>query len=133
MLKKIYLNNDWEFTEKFSPSFKTFKADKTLKKVRLPHTVAELPYNYVDEKDYEMVSGYRRTFKYDRSFDNKRVFLNFDGAAHVSTVYFNNKRFSNISFNMNFFILRNNIHFNFAFLCIPSNKTCVILAFYYPI
>ena len=91
MLKKIYLNNDWEFTEKFSPSFKTFKADKTLKKVRLPHTVAELPYNYVDEKDYEMVSGYRRTFKYDRSFDNKRVFLNFDGAAHVSTVYFNNK------------------------------------------
>ncbi|MBR2578467.1 MAG: glycoside hydrolase family 2 protein, partial [Erysipelotrichaceae bacterium] len=76
---------------KFSASFKTFKADKALKKVRIPHSVCELPFNYVDEKDYEMVSGYRKTFKYERTFDKKRVFLNFDGAAHISTVYFNNK------------------------------------------
>ncbi len=89
MIKKIYLNNNWEFTKKFDNNFKSFKGD--YERVRIPHNVCDLPLNYVDEKDYEMISGYRLIFENDESFKNNRVFLNFDGAAHKSTIYLNNK------------------------------------------
>ena len=89
MGKRIYLNQNWEFTKQFSNVFKSFKSE--FEKVRIPHTVQLLPLNYIDEKDYELVSGYRRTFKYEKSFENKRIFLNFEGAAHKATVYFNGK------------------------------------------
>ena len=87
MLKKIYLNNDWEFTDNFTKEFLKFNGK--YETVRIPHTVKELPFNYVDEKDYEMISGYRKSFDYENSFKDNRVFLHFDGAAHKATVYFN--------------------------------------------
>lgn len=90
MTKRIYLNNDWEFTDKFDKNFKSFK--NTYEIVRIPHTCKELPFNYVNEKDYEMLAGYRKTFNYNKAFDDKRVFINFDGVGHLSTVYFNNKQ-----------------------------------------
>ena len=90
MTQKIYLNNDWEFTEKFDPAFKAFKSSDH-ETVRIPHSVKELPFNYVDEKDYQMISGYRKVINYDSSFSNKRVFLNFEGAAHSATVWFNDR------------------------------------------
>ncbi len=89
MGKRIYLNENWEFTKQFSNVFKSFKSE--FEKVRIPHTVQLLPLNYIDEKDYELISGYRKTFKYEKSFENKRIFLNFEGAAHKATVYFNGK------------------------------------------
>ena len=89
MLKKIYLNNDWEFTKEFSKEFLKFNGKYEI--VRIPHTVNELPFNYIDEKDYEMISGYRKTFAYESIFNDNRVFLHFDGAAHKATVYFNGK------------------------------------------
>ena len=38
-----------------------------------------------------MISGYRKTFAYESIFNDNRVFLHFDGAAHKATVYFNGK------------------------------------------
>ena len=85
----IRLNNNWEFTEHFNEKF--LAGEGSFREVRLPHTVKELPLHYIDSKEYQMISGYRRVLKADPSWKGKRLFLQFDGAAHIATVYFNGK------------------------------------------
>ena len=48
----IAFNNGWLFTEDYDAGF-----DKA-SSVRLPHTAREIPYNYIDCRDYQMVCGY---------------------------------------------------------------------------
>ena len=57
--------------------------------VRLPHTVKEIPLHYAGPEDYEMVCGYRRRLPIPEEYRGKRLFLRFDGAAHIATVYLN--------------------------------------------
>ena len=83
----IRLNNDWEFTEQWSESFAEWKTEG--QPVRLPHTSRMLPLHYINPDDYQMVCGYRRILRTDDSMKGKRLFLQFDGAAHISSVYFN--------------------------------------------
>ena len=83
----IRLNNDWEFTETWSEDFADWKTPG--EKVRLPHTNKLLPLHYIDSHDYEMICGYRRILKADEHMAGKRLFLQFDGAAHIAEVYFN--------------------------------------------
>jgi len=85
---KYYLNNDWQFAFKLSNDFLT---NKKFPKVRIPHTVKQIDYNYINEKDYETVCGYKKYLKYDKSWDKKRIFLCFDGVGHKTEVYLNNK------------------------------------------
>ncbi len=90
MGQRIYLNDDWKFTEEFSEGL--LDADckiKDLKDVRLPHTCKELPFHYFDEHDYQMVSGYRRIIKALKDWEGKAVLLTIDGAAHDSEVFLN--------------------------------------------
>ena len=84
----IALNNNWEFTTQWSEDFLRWREGKT-EKVRIPHTVKELPLHYINEKDYQMISGYRRKVTIPKKADGKRIFLQFDGAAHIATVYVN--------------------------------------------
>ena len=67
------------------------KKDENLEKVRIPHTVKELPLHYFDESMYQMLSGYRYILKPDESWDWKRIILTFEGAAHEAVVYINGK------------------------------------------
>ena len=83
------LNNGWEFTERFDDSFLRFEGDGA--PVRLPHTCRELPLHYADERDYQMVCGYRRTLELPAEWSGKRLFLTLDGAAHQATVFVNGK------------------------------------------
>ncbi|MBQ1878059.1 MAG: glycoside hydrolase family 2 protein, partial [Erysipelotrichaceae bacterium] len=55
--------------------------------VRLPHTVRELGYHYINEKDYQLICGYRTTIRCDEDLSGKRAFLNFGAAGHIATVY----------------------------------------------
>ena len=82
-MKKI--NNNWEFTESFNEEF--LHDNGTYEKVRLPHTVKEVPLHYVDPKSYQMICGYRTHIEIS-SLEN-RIFLQFDGAAHIMTLYVN--------------------------------------------
>ena len=52
----ISFNNDWLFTDNFEAGFENAEP------VRLPHTVCEIPYNYIDCKDYQMLCGYKKNF-----------------------------------------------------------------------
>lgn len=85
----IRLNNNWEFTENWSDSFARFEGQA--QPVRLPHNVRELSLHYADPADYSMLCGYRRKLEIPESYRGKRLFLQFDGAAHIATVYCNGR------------------------------------------
>ena len=83
----LSLCNNWEFTQIWSEAFAQGKGDAQA--IRLPHTVCELPLHYIDHKAYQMRCGYRRTLSIPAEYTGKRLFLQFDGAAHIATVYVN--------------------------------------------
>ena len=90
-MERIFINDDWKFSENFSEDILGRDyADSSMKDVRIPHTVKELPYHYCDEKDYQMVSGYRRILKAPKKWEGKKILLTFEGVAHDATVYVNN-------------------------------------------
>lgn len=83
----ISLCNEWEFTPEWSEAFR--KGGGAGEPVRLPHNVKELPLHYAGPEDYELVCGYRRKLAIPESWRGKRLFLQFDGAAHEADVYIN--------------------------------------------
>ena len=83
------LCNNWEFIPEWNDAFALGEGEG--QSVRLPHTVRELPLHYIDHKDYQMVCGYRTKVHCDKFWKNKRLFLQFDGAAHIATVYVGGK------------------------------------------
>lgn len=93
MTHRLYLNDDWLFTEQFEDSLMAPEyPENTLQPVRLPHTCKETPFHYFDESLYQMVSGYRRHLLIPKNWQRKRILLTFEGAAHDSTVFCNGKK-----------------------------------------
>jgi len=95
-MERINLNDEWLFTPEFeseicAPKIKSASVKKALQKVRIPHSVATTPLNYFNVRDYQKVSGYRRVFKTEKSWESKRVFVTFMAAAHEATVFINGK------------------------------------------
>ena len=89
----ISLCNDWEFTPEWSDSFGA--GEGLYGTVRLPHTVKEIPQHYADHQSYQMVCGYRKKLELGEDLAGKRLFLQFDGAAHIATVYVNGQELAN--------------------------------------
>lgn len=93
MTHRLYLNDDWLFTEQFEDSLMAPEyPENMLQPVRLPHTCKETPFHYFDESLYQMVSGYRRHLLIPKDWQGKRILLTFEGAAHDSTVFCNGKK-----------------------------------------
>lgn len=89
-MSRIYLNNDWWFTETFTEEFLAEGEHAAgVQKVRLPHTCKELPYHYFDEQEYQMVCGYQKVIEVPKEWESKAVLLTVDGAAHYAQVYIN--------------------------------------------
>ena len=85
----ISLCNQWEFVNNWNDAFACGEGSGT--PVRLPHTVQELPLHYADHNSYQMVCGYRHGLTVTEDMLGKRLFLQFDGAAHIATVYVNGR------------------------------------------
>lgn len=85
----ISLCSGWEFTPEWTDDF--LRGGGAFNQVRLPHTVKEVPLHYASPADYEMICGYRRNLDIPASCAGKRLFLQFDGAAHIATVYVNGR------------------------------------------
>ena len=83
------LCNGWEFTKEWSEDF--LAGLGSAERVRLPHNVQEMPLHYADHKSYQLLCGYRRNLCVTEEMLGKRLFLQFDGAAHIATVYVNGK------------------------------------------
>lgn len=80
----IFLNDDWKFYKDDSKEdFET---------VRLPHTNTLIPFNYFDEKCYQFISVYEKTFSLSSDYKEKLIFLTFEGAAHKAYVFVNGKK-----------------------------------------
>ena len=79
------LCDGWEFTPVWTAGFAAGEGEG--EPVRLPHNPHMIPQHYAGPEDYEGVYGYRRTLALDESLREKRLFLQFDGAAHIATVY----------------------------------------------
>lgn len=82
-------NNGWQYISKWEDAFLHESMEST--EVRLPHTVEELPLHYADHNQYQKIVGYKKTLKLGEEDKGKRIFLQFDGAAHIATVYCNGK------------------------------------------
>lgn len=90
MAERYYINNNWGFTENFSENYLKDEAlIEGLKKVTVPHTVKETPFNYFDEHIYQLESGYFKVLRDLKQFKGKHVELVFEGVAHRATVYIN--------------------------------------------
>ncbi|MBR5020437.1 MAG: glycoside hydrolase family 2 protein [Oscillospiraceae bacterium] len=87
LMSRIYINNDWQFTEAL-----TEDGMERWENVRLPHTCKELPYHYFSEEEYQMVCGYRKVLNVPREWEDKRVLLTIDGAAHYAVVFVNGEK-----------------------------------------
>ena len=81
------LCSHWEFTETWTEAFA--RGEGSAAAVRLPHTVREIPQHYADHESYQMLCGYRRALPWQECWAGKRLFLQFDGAAHIATVFVN--------------------------------------------
>lgn len=89
MRKTVRLNNDWYYQPRFDADMIKDHDLKGFEKVNLPHTNVELPYNYFDEKDYQIVSCYKKWFEVDRIEDNQSVFMRFEGVMTMAEVFIN--------------------------------------------
>ena len=83
------LANGWEFIPVWTDGFRNGEGEG--EPVRLPHNPKTIPQHCAGPEDYEGEYGYRRTLPLDESMRGKRIFLQFDGAAHIATVYCNGK------------------------------------------
>ena len=89
MNKRIYLNNDWQFTENCTEGFLCGGGDAPVFSVRLPHTCREVPYDYFDETLYQMLCGYRRILFAAEDWRDKSVTISFGAAGHYAEVFVN--------------------------------------------
>ena len=85
----LSLCNGWEFVPQWSEEFALGMGAGEA--VRLPHTPKELPLHYADPAAYQMICGYRRRLELGQELAGKRLFLQFDGAGHIATVFLNGK------------------------------------------
>ena len=79
------INDNWLFTDDYTKGF------EKAKEVRIPHNPSLLPLHYSSPAYYEMVSGYKKTIVLEEEDLDKRIFLLFEGVAHIATLYFNGK------------------------------------------
>ena len=83
----IRLNNDWRFIFSWDDSF--LSDISSGEPVRLPHNVGDLPLHYASPESYSTVCGYGREIEITEGIDGKRLFLQFDAAAHIAEVFVN--------------------------------------------
>ncbi len=92
---KLYLNDNWHFTEEFTENLIQNLGDEgKMTAVRLPHTCKETPFHYFDEQSYQMLCGYQRMIYAKTEWEGKTVVLTFDGIGHDAVVYLNGEEVS---------------------------------------
>jgi beta-galactosidase len=87
------MNRNWRYNRSFvAGAHDLHFDDSSFDRVAIPHTNVKLPWHSFDEKTYEFVSIYRRSFKLPPEARGKRVFVDFEGVMTASTVWINGVR-----------------------------------------
>lgn len=92
-LNKLSFNQEWRFFrgDIKDASMIDFK-DEGWEVVNLPHTVRVEPANCCGGINYRGICWYRKHFYIEKSFSNKKVFVNFEGAKHITEVWINGEK-----------------------------------------
>src|SRR2546421_7273735 len=87
------MNRNWRFSAQRvdNATARNFD-DSGFEQVTIPHTNKKLPWHSFDEKSYQFVSIYRRSFKLPPEARDRHVFIDFDGAMTASTVWINGNK-----------------------------------------
>lgn len=83
------INNNWHFNNKYVKGMESSGICKDFEVVHLPHTTEMLPYNYFDEKVYQVTSCYKYKLALDSSFVGKVVYIRFEAVMAKAQVYLN--------------------------------------------
>jgi beta-galactosidase len=87
------MNRNWVYSSKFTDAAREKNFDDSgFERVTVPHTNVRLPWHGFDEKQYELVSVYRRHFKVPAEARGKHIFVHFEGVMTASTVWLNGER-----------------------------------------
>ena len=88
MLMPLWQN--WQFADNFDERYLRMDyGAEHFTPVQLPHTVKEVPYNYFDEKTYQIQSCYRRPFSVPERLKGMRLFIDFEGVMCFAKVFVN--------------------------------------------
>ena len=85
-LNITHLNYDWDYVPKFSDKFITDFPES--KKINIPHTNIELPFNNFSDKLTQFISSYQKVFNI-RKKKEKRYILRFEGVMDYAEVFVN--------------------------------------------
>mgnify|MGYP002858783538 CR=1 FL=1 len=90
-MTRIYLNNGWLYSPEFKAEMTKSDYTGNFEIVRIPHSFTVTPFNAFSTDIYQKNALYRKTFKTEASWNEKKIFLTIDGAAHESEVFLNGK------------------------------------------
>jgi beta-galactosidase len=87
------MNRNWRYNATFVEGAHAREFDDSgFARVVVPHTNIRLPWHSFDEKLYEFVSIYRRSFRLPPEAAGHHVFVDFEGVMTASTVWINGVR-----------------------------------------
>ena len=85
---KQAINFNWQFIHDYKDEY-LHNLPNSSQTINIPHCVKEVPYNYFDEKDYQMISTYQKLFDVEEDIKEKVVKLVFDGYMLKARIYLN--------------------------------------------
>lgn len=91
MREILDINNNWYYKNSFAEEDILNSELSSYKEVQIPHTNVEVPYNYFDDKIYQFVSCYKKQIDIPLSYDENRIFIDFEGVMTYCKVYVNGK------------------------------------------
>ena len=83
------INFNWEFIPNFEEKYINSFPSNEAESVNIPHNVNELPYNYFNEKVYQHLSTYRKTFTIDKLDSKYTIYLRFEAFMIKAKIYLN--------------------------------------------
>ena len=87
---KQALNFSWQFIADFKDEYLK-KLPDNVETVNIPHCAKEVPYNYFNEKDYQIVSTYQKIFDIEENIKDKVTKLCFDAFMLKAKIYLNDE------------------------------------------
>ena len=85
---KQALNFNWQFVPDYKEEYLN-KLPNSSETINIPHSVKEVPYNYFNEKDYQIISTYEKCFDVEENIKDRSVKLVFDGYMLKAKIYLN--------------------------------------------
>jgi len=85
---KQAINFNWQFVDDYKDEYLN-NLPNSSQIINIPHCAKEVPYNYFDEKDYQLISTYQKTFDIEEDIKDKIVKLVFDGYMLKARIYLN--------------------------------------------